>query len=162
MDVCEYTWERTHYIYGRGHFVGKMTFVGRRTQEKIPILFTDNNVWSTPIYRHNKQKRQFFVPGITKGAPQGDIFNYEFYPLSGEEKAEVKQIINKEYGLRICKEADALEEVYSSYFENLSKFKQIPGQIILLFGEELYKGENKEKFREKRNKNSRPYIEIYV
>jgi hypothetical protein len=162
-DISEYDWTETPYFYGRGHYLGSLAYLGRRTHPKVPILFTDDRVWSVPCYRHYKRLREFFIPGIAQGVPMGYIMGYDFYPLLPEEKEEAERIVHREFDLKILEEAEALREVYSNYVGSLPKTKQLPGQLIFLFGPELFRGEEPEQFRERMSKSSRrPSVKIYV
>jgi hypothetical protein len=166
-DIAEYNWNMTCNFYGQGHYLGFMEYDSRISHGTVPILFNDNRTWSVPMYRHLRQKLQFFIPGIVLGMPNRIIYGYDFYPLSDEEKKAVKDTIHEKFDLKVLKETEALKQVYSSYFDEFPDIKKVPGDFKFLFGNELYEGEDPEEFRikgRKRIHNSKREwtVEIYV
>lgn len=161
-DIKEYNWKATYYIYGRGHYVGRMDFAGRATAGSVPILYTDDETWSAPVYRHVTRIRELFIPGLAYGVPDRNITLYEYYPLADEEKWGLRQKLYREFDARLRREAEALHDVYHNLFDSKQAAMKPLGQLIFLFGTELYKGEDPETFREKRRRASKPVtIEIY-
>ena len=164
-DIAEYSWKQTRYFYGSGHYLGLLESEGIRHKEhcSIPILLRDDETWSVPFYRHQKRKLEFFIPGITQGVPDRYINPYTFYVLSDEEKERCRVMVREDFGLRALKEMDILKNVYDSYFDKPPNVHGSPGEFVLLFGKDLYKGEDIEKFRKRMLETKHgPTVEIYV
>ncbi len=129
---------------------------------------------SVPVYRNIKLKKEFFVPGVvkdkrtnevTKSGVKHPVTHYEFYELSDEEKEGITKMIHKEYTPKIIKELRAVAELYSHYIDTPLITTIRVGNLKVLFGEELYKGETKENFRKgvlQRLSVLKPSIDIHL
>jgi len=166
-DIGAYDWETTRYFYGRGHYLGALVYADTRRGEigAIPILHNDSQrTWSVPFYRHYQRKLEFFVPGITLGVPDRYILGYKFYPLNEEEREHALRILHEEFDIKILKEKAALEEYLGNFCTTPPHIAAVPGKINVLFGSEVYKGEDPEKFKERmlHIARPRPSVEIWV
>lgn len=169
QDVAEYKWVFTRYFYGRGHYPDLTTFKNNLSGSAtiVPILYHDDETWNLSVFRHRRRLYEFFVPGLNQQKGDGSFIAYsDFYPLTPEEKKRAGGIIQEELEEQFELEVSCLVEymrnnIGGNFFTQFNPNNLKPREFVVLFGSELYKGENPENFRSKKLEY-RPSIEIYV
>lgn len=166
-----YKWVFTHYFYGRGRYLGLTTFENHLSgpATTVPILYRDDATWNLPVFRHRHRLYEFFVPGLTRqSVDSNNIGRADFYPLTTGEKQQAKEIIRGEFEETFEREITCLREYARINAQGDPAVKLTPDnfkprEFSVLFGPEVYQGENPGDF-EARRKNSKyqPSIEIYV
>ncbi len=150
---------------GRFYAVGRKPRFYKSLTDGILEPFMWDNLGvplSVPVYRNIKLKKEFFVPGVVINKRLGEV---EFYELSDDEKEGITKMIHAEYTPKIIKELRAVAELYSHYIDTPLVTPIRVGNLTILFGEELYKGETKENFRKgilQRISILKPSIEIHL
>ena len=126
------------------------------------------DAWNLPIYRNLWKLYEFFIPGLTQSMVNHLIGSVDFYPLLPEEKKRAEKIIQETFEEQLEREVSCLldylrNNVRENSFVQLDVKNIKPREFTILFGDELYKGENKEDFRlRKSSLGWQPSVEIYV
>ena len=170
-DTAEYDWVYTRYFYGRGHYPDLTTFENKLSGSTItvPILYHADDTWNLPVFRHRWRLYEFFIPGLSQEKVDGYIANSDFYPLTLEEKKRAEEIIQEEFKEQFEREITCLtgymrKNMEGDFFVHFNPNNFKPHKFVVLFGSELYKGEDPEQFRLKNSPppKFRPSIKIYV
>ena len=170
-DTVDYGWVCTRYFYGRGHYLDLTTFGNKLSGSTttIPILYHDGATWNLPIFRHRWRLYEFFVPGLSQEEVDKYIANAAFYPLTPEEKKRTEGIIQEEFGEQFEREIACLTGYMRDNIEGDSFVQFNPNNLkhrefVVLFGSELFKGEDPERFRLNNSppQKFRPSIAIYI